>query len=88
MHSIVIIDALFNSIVDTFKLPIRRSMGKEEVLAQIIDLAEKASDEIAKEYLLAEADSIISQMESGEFSLDFLFLLGERMEYEGLRVFD
>ena len=63
-------------------------MGKEEVLAQIIDLAEKASDEMAKEYLLAEADSIISQMESGEFSLDFLFLLGERMEYEGLRVFD
>ena len=43
---------------------------------------------MAKEYLLAEADSVISQMEGGEFSLDFLFLLGERMEYEGLRVFD
>ena len=63
-------------------------MGKEEILAQIIDLAEKASDVVTKEYLMTEAESIISQMESAEFPLDFLFHLGERMEYEAMNVFD
>lgn len=57
-------------------------MGREEILAQIIVLAEQANDAVTREYLMAEAESIMSQMDDVVFSFDFLFQLGERVEYE------
>ena len=37
-------------------------MGREEILAQIITLAEKANDVVTSEYLMAEVESIMNLM--------------------------